>query len=125
MNPALSKRPFFVRIVPNWTSLAGAILVVSSWFAFFLLLTLDFFAEVKSPYLGILTYLVAPFFFLLGGALMLAGWLVHRFRSRHAAPDVPLTRFTIDISQPRHRKILLAFAVGSAVFLLITSIWQL
>ena len=122
MNPDPQKRHLFARIVPNWTGLAGAILVVSSWFAFFLLLTLDFFAAVKSPYLGILTYLVAPFFFLLGGVLMVTGWFIHRFHSRHATPEVPLTRFTIDISQPRHRKILLAFAVASAVFLLITSI---
>jgi len=66
VNSESPKRRFFARLVRNWVSLVGAILVVSSWFAFFLLLTLDFFAPNKNPYLGILTYLVAPLFFLVG-----------------------------------------------------------
>src|SRR6266496_4356816 len=53
MNSESPKRRFFARLVRNWLSLDGAILVVSSWFAFFLLLTLDFFAPYKNPYLGI------------------------------------------------------------------------
>jgi hypothetical protein len=122
MNSTQGKRSFFARLIPNWTGLAGAILVASSWFAFFLLLTIDSFAAVKNPYLGVLTYLVAPMFFLAGAVLMLIGWTMHRFRSRRATPDAPLTRFTIDISQPRHRKILFGFAIGAAIFLLITSV---
>ena len=66
VNSESPKRRFFARLVRNWVSLVGAILVVSSWFAFFLLLTLDFFAPNRNPYLGILTYLVAPLFFLVG-----------------------------------------------------------
>ncbi|MSU62047.1 MAG: cytochrome C [Pedosphaera sp.] len=122
MNSTPERKPFFARLVPNWTGLAGAILVIASWFAFFLLFTLDFFAAVKSPYLGILTYLVAPFFFLAGAFLMVVGRIRHRFRARHAVPGAPVTSFTIDISQPRHRKILLGFAFGAAAFLLITAV---
>jgi nitrate/TMAO reductase-like tetraheme cytochrome c subunit len=122
MNTEPPKKPFFSRLVHNWVTLIGAILVVSSWFAFCLLLTLDFFAATKNPYLGILTFLVAPFFFLLGLIFMGAGWLVQRRQTRHAAAGAPPTRFTIDVSRPRDRKILLGFAVGGALFLLVTSV---
>src|SRR5262245_23567741 len=116
------KRPFFPRLVRNWVSLIGAILVVSSWFAFFLLLTLDFIAPGKNPYLGILTYLVAPFFFLLGLILWGIGWFIQRHQAARTAPGAPATRFTIDISRPRDRKILLGFVVGGSTFLLITAV---
>ena len=122
MNSESPKRRFFSRLVRNWVSLIGAIFIVSSWFAFFLLLTLDFFAPDKNPYLGILTYLVAPFFFLLGLILWSIGWFIQRRQATRAVPGAPSTRFTIDVSRPRDRKLLLGFAAGGFVFLLITSI---
>ena len=70
MNSTSPRKPFFGRLVRNWIRLVGAIFVISSWFAFFLLWTLDFFATDKNPYLGILVFLVAPLFFLLGMILM-------------------------------------------------------
>jgi nitrate/TMAO reductase-like tetraheme cytochrome c subunit len=122
MNSEPPKRTFLPRLVRNWVSLIGAILIVASWFSFFLLLTLDFFAPDKNPYLGILTYLVAPFFFLLGLVLWSIGWLIQRRQAARAAPGAPATRFTIDISRPRDRKLLMGFALGGSIFLMITSI---
>ena len=84
VNSESPKRRLFAPLVRNWVSLAGAILVVSSWFAFFLLLTLDFFAPNKNPYLGILTYLVAPLFFLVGLILMGIGGLLQRRQNARA-----------------------------------------
>src|SRR5437773_2048340 len=101
MNTTQSRKPFFSRFIRNWLSLAGTILVGSSWFAFFLLLTLDFFAPNKNPYLGILTFLVAPLFFLLGLILMGIGWFLQRRQRVRAAAGAPPTRFTIDISRAR------------------------
>ena len=122
MNSESPKRRFFARLVRNWVSLIGAILVISSWFAFCLLLTLDFFAPKKNPYLGILTYLVAPLFFLLGLVLMGIGGLLQRRQNARVAAGAPPTRFTIDVSRPRDRRLLLGFAIGGAVFLLLTSV---
>jgi len=122
MNSTSPRKPFFGRLVRNWISLLGAILVISSWFAFFLLWTLDFFATDKNPYLGILIFLVAPLFFLLGMILMSVGWFLQRRQMARAAAGAPPTRFTIDVSRPRDRKILLGFVIGGAIFLLVTSV---
>ena len=122
VNSESPKRRFFARLVRNWVSLVGAILVVSSWFAFFLLLTLDFFAPNRNPYLGILTYLVAPLFFLVGLILMGIGGLLQRRQNARAVAGAPPTRFSIDVSRPRDRRLLSGFAVAGAVFLLLTSV---
>src|SRR6266516_2875075 len=115
MNSETPHRRFLARLVRNWLSLAGAIIILSSWFSFFLLLTLDFFALKTNPYLGILTYLVAPLFFLLGLILMGSGGLLQRRQNARAAAGAPPTRFTIDVSRPRDRRVLAGFAMGGAL----------
>ena len=57
----------------NWLSLTGLVVVVGSLFSFFLLLLLDALAHFANPYVGILTYLVAPAFLVIGLVLALAG----------------------------------------------------
>src|SRR6185369_10238081 len=106
----------------NWLSLAGLVIVLGSVFSFFFLVTLDLFAPGQNPYIGILTYLVAPLFFLLGGILWLWGWFIQRRRAARAVAGAPPTRFTIDISRPRDRRILLAVVIGAAMFLLLTAV---
>jgi nitrate/TMAO reductase-like tetraheme cytochrome c subunit len=106
----------------NWLSLAGLVLIVSSVFAFLFLLMLDLFAPGASPYIGILTYVVTPVFFLLGAVLGLLGWLIQRFRTARALAGAPPTRFTIDLSRQRDRRILVGFGVAAAIFLLITAV---
>src|SRR6266700_8356512 len=91
----LAKNPHYFR---NWLSLAGSIIALGSLFSFFFLLTLDLFAPGRNPYIGILTYLVAPMFFLPGGFLWLWGWFIQRRRASRTLAGRPPTRFTIDIS---------------------------
>ncbi len=122
MSTETPKKPIFSRLVRNWLSLVGVILIFSSWFAFFLLFTIDMFAREKNPYIGILTYLVAPMFFLLGLGIWVVGWLVQRRQIARAGVGAPPARFIIDISRQRDRRILLGFVIGGAVFLLITSV---
>jgi ssDNA-binding Zn-finger/Zn-ribbon topoisomerase 1 len=117
-------RPLLWRLARNWLQLLGVIIVLSSWFAFVFLLTLDLFGPGKNPYVGILTYLVAPMFFLLGLALWTLGWITYR-RQRHrfeAGGALAMPAFTIDVSRARDRRILLGFVLGEALFLLITAI---
>ena len=63
----------------NWCTLAGGIIATGSLFAFLFLFTLDMTGRDRgNPYLGILTYVVAPFFLSLG--LALAFWGAWRRR---------------------------------------------
>lgn len=65
MNPeasstSASPTPGRSSVFRNWISLAGLVVVVGSLFSFVLLLLLDALAHFANPYIGILTYLVAP-----------------------------------------------------------------
>lgn len=104
----------------NWISLAGGIIAGGSLFAFLLLFAMDLFgAGAKNPYLGILSYLVAPGFLVLGLTLVLGGaWYQYR---RGGAPG-QRRRMTIDLARPRHRWTLTWFGVGTLGFLLLTAI---
>ena len=106
----------------NWITMAGGVIAAGSLFAFLLLLTLDLTGrEARNPYLGILTYLVAPGFLFLGLALVLAGaW--HERRRRARSPNLPATHVAIDLSRPRDRRILSWFVAGTMSFLLLTAV---
>ena len=115
-NPPREPRSHF----KNWLSLAGAIDALGSLFAFVFLVAIDTFAHNANPYLGILTYIVAPAFLILGLGLILAGWWVQR---RHAArhPGGAVPPLSIDLARPRDRHTLLLFGSGAVVFLLMTA----
>jgi nitrate/TMAO reductase-like tetraheme cytochrome c subunit len=106
----------------NWISWAGILLASSALFAFVLLFAIDQFAKHRNPYIGILAYVVAPGFFLLGIALALVGaffqWRTERRARRAAEPLV----IRIDLSRARDRKILGVFAAGSVAFLFLTAL---
>src|ERR1700745_2600591 len=74
----------FRRHFQNWLSWAGMVLAAAALFAFVLLFAIDLFAPAKNPYIGILAYVVAPFFFLLGLALTLLGAILHKREERRA-----------------------------------------
>jgi nitrate/TMAO reductase-like tetraheme cytochrome c subunit len=118
-NPAPSspRRPSVFR---NWLSLAGLVVVVGSLFSFLLLLLLDALAHFSNPYVGILTYLVAPGFLVLGMFLALLGaFLRHRQILKTSGPLPPLR---IDLTLPRDRRLLGFFLAGSVLFLLISAL---
>src|SRR5262245_62075861 len=94
MNDAQSSAqsgPRRASVFRNWLSLTGLIVMAGSVFSFLLLLLLDAMAHFSNPYIGILTYLVAPGFLIIG--LFLAG-LGALFRRRqivkYAGPFPPL-----------------------------------
>ena len=109
-------------IFRNWISLAGVAVAAASLFSFLLLWTLDYFAHEPSPYLGILTYLVAPAFLVIGLFFIALGWILHRRqRARAEAGGTPF-RFFIDLSLARHRRYLGLFLAVASVLLLISSV---
>jgi nitrate/TMAO reductase-like tetraheme cytochrome c subunit len=115
--PASPRRPSAFR---NWLSLTGLVVAVGSVFSFFLLLLLDSLAHFANPYVGILTYLVAPAFLVLGLFLALLGaFLRHRQILKTSGPLPPLR---IDLTRPRDRRLLGFFLAGSVLFLLISAL---
>jgi len=104
----------------NWLSLTGLVVVVGSVFSFFLLLLLDALAHFSNPYVGILTYLVAPGFLIIGLMLVLLGAVLrHRQVVKTSGPLPPIR---IDLTRPRDRKLLGFFLAGSVGFLLVSAL---
>ncbi|MEI6073430.1 MAG: NapC/NirT family cytochrome c [Verrucomicrobiae bacterium] len=122
MKNAPTSRFSLRKLIRNWISLAGAVIAAGSFFAFLLLFALDLFAERGNPYMGILAYLVAPCFLLLGIALVLLGYWLHLRQERRARDDAPPVALTIDFSRPRDRRILSVFIAMSVVFLFLTAV---
>ena len=116
------KKPIFSRLVRNWVSLLGAIIVAASWFAFVLLLVIDTTAGLQNPYVGILTYLVAPAFFVTGLMIWVIGWILYRRQIARTVPGAVPTKFTFDIARSGDRRLLVVFALGGAGILLMTAL---
>jgi nitrate/TMAO reductase-like tetraheme cytochrome c subunit len=114
--------PSLGRHFRNWISWGGMVLSAGALFSFFLLVAIDQFAGHRNPYVGILAYVVAPLFFVLGLGLALVGalfqWRTERRAKRAAEPLV----IRIDLSRARDRKILGVFAAGSVAFLFLTAL---
>ncbi len=104
----------------NWISAIGGVLAIGALFSFALLVWMDFEQGDKNPYLGILTYLVAPGFLIAGLAIMFFGaWAQRRWQIKHAAtmPD----KWRLDFSNPRQRRALVLFGTGAVGFLLLSA----
>ncbi len=107
-------------VFKNWMSLIGFVVVVGSIFSFFLLLLLDALAHFSNPYVGILTFLVAPVFTVAGLVLVgLGAFLRHRQVVKTAGPLPPLR---IDLTRPRDRRLFGFFLAGGVLFLLVSAI---
>jgi nitrate/TMAO reductase-like tetraheme cytochrome c subunit len=123
MDPAPSSPPpppHRISLFRNWISLTGLVVVVGSLFSFLLLLLLDALAHYANPYIGILTFLVAPAFLAIGIVLSLFGALLRHRRVVKATGPLPPIR--IDLTRPRDRRLLTFFVVGAVVFLLISAL---
>lgn len=121
MNESPSPSPSQVSVFRNWLSLTGLIVAVGSLFAFCLLFLLDAVAHFSNPYVGVMTYMVAPAFLVLGLVLGATGALMGRRGIRKTAAGAPPPLLLIDLSRPRHRRILAFFITGGLVFLLVTA----
>src|SRR6185436_127186 len=106
-------------IFNNWITAIGAIVATGALFSFAFLVWMDFSQREKNPYLGILTYLVAPAFLILGIGLVLFGaWAQRRYAIKHSArPD----RWQLDCDNPRQRRLLTWFGAGGVLFLVLSA----
>ena len=109
-------------LLDNWLSLLGIILAASSCFAAVCLIAIDYFRRFTNPYMGILTYLIAPAFLVAGLVLIGAGVLRERRRRRRMRPgDLP--RYPrLDLNVPRQRRTFVAVSVATFLFLILTAL---
>ncbi len=115
-----SEQEFQRPLLKNWLSMVGLVVVIGSLFSAVLLFVIDTLAKSSNPYLGVLTYFVAPGFLFFGLALVLIGALLQRKRLGKAGRWIP--RLVLDFSQPRDRRMLGVFVGGTVVFLLISAV---
>ena len=107
----------------NWLSLAGFVLSISAFFAFVLLFAVDLFATHANPYMGILAYVVAPMFLLMGLAMVITGYVLESRRIRKGLPERDKGFvLKVDLSRKRDRKLLVGFVGGSLGFIFLTAL---
>ncbi|MGA1205598.1 MAG: cytochrome c3 family protein [Opitutales bacterium] len=106
----------------NWISATGTVIALCALFAFFLLFALDATSSDKSPYLGILTYIVAPFFLITGLGFMLVGWLVDRYYLSKLHGKKSFLTFSLDFNDRTERRKLVVFVAGATFFLFLSAL---
>ena len=77
-------------------------------------------AHFSNPYIGILTYFIAPGFLFFGLFLTVVGALRERKKLGESVGLLP--KMVVDLSRPRDRKIMGFFIAGSVLFLLLSAI---
>ncbi len=121
MNPETPTAPSpKIYLLKNWLSMTGLVIVAGSIFSFLFLFMLDATAHLGNPYLGLLTYVVAPAFFFLGSFLVIVGLEIQRRKiDKNAALIPPLH---VDFSRKRDRKFFGWFAFGTVLFLMLSAL---
>ena len=106
----------------NWLSLSGAVLAASAFFAFILLFSVDLFAAHANPYMGILCYVVAPIFLLMGLATVLLGYILESRKIRRQLSD-QRSEFIlhVNLSRKRDRRLMVGFVGASLGFIFLTA----
>lgn len=106
----------------NWVTAAGAFLAVVSFSLIILLLLMDLYVQETTIYLGILTFCVLPVFLVVGLILIAIGALrERRLQARGESSKFP-RQISIDLTNSRHRNVIVIWTIGTAIFLMGTTI---
>lgn len=106
----------------NLVSLSGVVVAAGSVVAFFFLFFLEVIAGETSAYIGILTYLVAPFFFFFGLFLLFGGRFLQGWLGRRSGGTSTTLSLTLDFSDRSNRKKLILFTLGASAFLFASAV---
>jgi len=117
-------RDLLLAFTRNGVSLLGAALTTATAVLILTLFGIGLVGYEGGPYIGILTYLVLPAFFLLGLLLIPAGIWRQRKRTRRALErgEPPPTFPIIDLNKDRVRRAILVLVAATAVNLAILSV---
>lgn len=115
-------RNFIVSITRSMISLAGTALAVASLVLILSLFALEQFGFEGGPYIGILTYLILPMFFVIGLIIIPIGAIlwrrkVSRMPGGEATPLMPV----FDLNVPKTRHWLLIFLAATMVNVIVLS----
>ena len=109
----------FPRAFYNYITMAGIGLALFGLAAIIIFWVMDtFLSEGSNPYLGIIMLVVLPGFLVAGLLLIPIGAIRQR---RLRAAGRPRRVLTIDVENSSHRRVLMTFGVGTAIFLLLTT----
>jgi hypothetical protein len=109
-------------LLENWISLFGGIIAGCALVAVLMLFAVDFFLGFGNPYMGILTYIVAPVFLILGITLIVIGAFRERSRRRQMAPGLIPKHPRIDFNIPKHRQTFFMVSALTIIFLILTAL---
>jgi hypothetical protein len=98
----------------NVITLIGAAIAGTSICVTVFLLLLEITSENSSPYMGIVAFIIAPVFLVLGLAVVMYGIVREHRRERQGKPH-GLRLPQIDLNNPRHRAVLTTFGVSAFV----------
>lgn len=100
--------------------MAGVVVVIGSLFSFTLLFLQDAFSHSSNPYVGLLTWVIAPGFLFLGLFAVFVGAM--RERRRRGTPIGTLPTVVVDLKQATDRRRLVTFGVATFAFLLLSAL---
>ncbi|MCX7879948.1 MAG: cytochrome b/b6 domain-containing protein [Ignavibacteria bacterium] len=121
---AVKQSPKKKRILPivfyNPITLTGTLISILSFVIIVFLIIVEFFTENPNPYLGIVTFVVLPTFFIFGLILVIVGALKENRRLLSAGEKVRKLP-VIDFNNPKHQVATIIFSVGGLLLLIFTS----
>jgi len=117
VNDASPQRPGLSR---NLVSQCGLVILIVALANLAFLIYLDATQTHGNPYMGILTWIIAPAILIFGILLYIAGMLLERRRRRRLAPDEVTAFPTIDLNERRTRLTLLGSTVAIILFVTMT-----
>nr|NQU90164.1 NapC/NirT family cytochrome c [Bacteroidota bacterium] len=110
------------RSLYNWTSLAGIMIASFCLFMILFLFTISVLFDEGSSYLGLFIYMILPVFLVMGLILIPVGMMIKLKKDGKGKEDPELSVPVIDFGDSRHRNALAIFAVGTLLFILLSSI---
>lgn len=110
------------RLAYNWISAAGAVVALVSGFAVAALLAITALRPLANPYIGILLYIVLPFFLIVGLLIIPLG-MFRTWRRWQRTGEMPAFKWPfVDLNIRRHRNAAAVFFAGSLLFIFISLI---
>jgi len=106
----------------NLISYIGTTITGISFFLIVFIMVLSSFMDESSSYLGIIIFLVLPVFLIAGLILIPIGMKVQKMRVSKGQKTMEEARFILDLNKKQHRNAAVVFSVGTAIFLLFSSV---